>query len=300
MLPNLSGLRVGGLGECGRGGRRCAPVGMVMLAADQDEECTICAGPLRFNLGNNANGQPLADPRLPQIVADDDELVQWSWDTATLVCGHIFHRRCLATVFHTGVPQPWDCPRKLVNVPAHQGVKAHLSQEDVADILHDRAQTGFNNHLAQPGVFIPTDQETERQNEAREQARALQEASAHANQAQQQAAQQAVQAAEEARAAAEAEQAAGRAAQEDAAQQAAEAAEARKQVQAQKGGAGEARGRHSTSATRARPPRARRWPRRSSAASRKLRRATRSCGGSGRRPTRAARRRRPGSSARRV
>lgn len=234
MLPNLSGLRVGGLGGCGREGRRCAPVGMVILAADQDDECTICTGPLRSDLGNDAAGRPRADPRLPQIVADGD-LVQWSWNTATLVCGHTFHRRCLATVFHAGVPLPWDCPRKFVNIQAHQGIKANLSQADIADIVADRAVAGFNNHLtqAQAGVFIPTAAENQRQNSAREQARALQEASAHANQAQQAEAarQQAVQAAEAARAQAEAEQAAGRAAQQDAAQQAAEAAEARKQAE---------------------------------------------------------------------
>ena len=126
MLPNLSGLRAGGLGGCGRGGRRCAPVG-VNLAERAEEStalCTLCSGAMRFESIQDIESDPypfelldtrlvemveLAQHRIPEGLTPAERqgrkehyetaLRRWTWDTAVLADGWRYHRRCLVEYY---------------------------------------------------------------------------------------------------------------------------------------------------------------------------------------------------------
>ena len=68
---------------------------MVNYGDKYDNTCPICLGPLRvapYGVGNPADLRDI----------DDVDLFRSSWKTATLRCGHRFHRRCLASWFSPG------------------------------------------------------------------------------------------------------------------------------------------------------------------------------------------------------
>ena len=124
MLPSLGRLSL----------RQCVPVG-VNFADAQEAQCEICNSAMHAPLSSG-----MTDPRLglAEFKEDDEEVRRWSWNTAVLVCGHRFHRRCLAAYNWGG--QNTQGQRRCPAFGAHGGgLGPQLSPADNADLNTDIA-----------------------------------------------------------------------------------------------------------------------------------------------------------------
>jgi len=123
MLPSLGRLSL----------RQCAPIG-VNFADAQEAECELCGSAMHAPLSGG-----MTDPRLglAEFKEDDEEVRRWSWNTAVLVCGHRFHRRCLAAYNWGG---QGGGQRLCPAAGAHNGLWGPpLSPADNADLNADIA-----------------------------------------------------------------------------------------------------------------------------------------------------------------
>ena len=148
-LPSLSGLCLH------LQSKPVAPT-MVNFRESQPEECLLCSAPLHVGEYGVLNPSDLVD-------MDAVDLFRSAWRTASLRCGHRYHRRCLASHFVNVPPAQRLCPQGVhgmdatpngayqyvFNGPGTPQAYVPLSADDNADIDQD----------IQDNMFAPPNQD---------------------------------------------------------------------------------------------------------------------------------------------